>query len=126
VFKSCFHLSSYDEARKKLKKSVKGDDLCTTDADEREKPENRDVRKSREDLNEEDDMAINRSKKTSLKRIRQYPASGSEEEMANSPVPPKPPAILIKMFFTVILYRSNSSFPPFPPISSCKLRVFCS
>ncbi|KAK4024530.1 hypothetical protein OUZ56_009951 [Daphnia magna] len=50
---------------------------------------------SREDKNEDDDMAINRSKKTSFKRIRQFPASGSEDEMANSPVPPKPPAIAL-------------------------------
>ncbi|XP_045024869.1 uncharacterized protein LOC116932937 [Daphnia magna] len=50
---------------------------------------------SREDKNEDDDMAINRSKKTSFKRIRQFPASGSEDEMANSSVPPKPPAIAL-------------------------------
>ncbi|KAK4007817.1 hypothetical protein OUZ56_012969 [Daphnia magna] len=50
---------------------------------------------SREDINEDDVMAINRSKKTSFKRIRQLPASGSEDEMANSPVPPKPPAIAL-------------------------------
>ncbi len=95
MFKSCIHLASYDEARKKLNKAVKGDDLCTTDADERKKTRKSRMSKlSREDKNE-DDMAVNRSKKTSFKRIRQYPASGSEDEMANSPVPPKPPAIAL-------------------------------
>ncbi|KZS01128.1 Uncharacterized protein APZ42_002302, partial [Daphnia magna] len=88
--------ASYDEARQKLNKAVKGDDLCTTDADERKKTRKSRMSKfSREDKNEDDDMAINRSKKTSFKRIRQFPASGSEDEMANSPVPPKPPAIAL-------------------------------
>lgn len=96
MLKSCIHLASCDEARKKLNKAVKGDDLCTTDADERKKTRKSRMSKfSREDKNEDDDMAINRSKKTSFKRIRQFPASGSEDEMANSPVPPKPPAIAL-------------------------------
>jgi hypothetical protein len=59
------------------------------------KQKSRMSKKSREDNNEEDDMAFNRSKKTYFKRIRQYLDSGSEDEMANSPVPPKPPAIAL-------------------------------
>ena len=70
--------------------------ICVQPAQMKEKNRKSRMSKfSREDKNEGDGMAINRSKRPSFKRIQQYPSSASEDKMANSPVPPKPPAIAL-------------------------------
>ena len=85
------YVASYDEARKKIDKAVKGDDLSTTDAETRKKTRKSRMAKSVQENYEDTQVSKKRS------RIRQYPveSSSNEDEMQKTPAPPAPPPIAL-------------------------------
>lgn len=88
-----FSVASYEEARKKIDKAVKGDDLCTTDADTKKKT--RKSRMAKFPGKEKVEYLTGPTRRASFKRIRQYELSSSEDDMENTPAPPVPPPIAL-------------------------------